>query len=123
MTDWLLFYLTTYDYVKFVSSDNEEVSSLSYKDFLNYLPNFYVKDFFELKKELNTFRVILLNTKTGEWEIKKKENLEVYNFSELHDFTEKRKKKEELKNRTVKDQIQQITKSIIKNKNFFGKRK
>jgi len=68
MNKWLIFFLTASDSIKYISSDMNSISMMSYKNFLKYLKTYKVFGLSDVIREINTYRTIKLN-EDGTWEI------------------------------------------------------
>lgn len=109
---WILFYQTPYDRVNFITDDNQDRSSLSYKKFCDSLLQYKILDRGKLQIELDTFHTVFLDVETGVWHQEKIEDEKQFSFDELVQANpnpdEKKKQDEEKSNREV-----------IKTKNYF----
>lgn len=66
--DWILFFQTPFDTVKYMTRDMSTYSSMRYFKFLEFvMKSFVVKQSSDLRTELDKFSTIFLNCKTGEW--------------------------------------------------------
>jgi hypothetical protein len=104
---WILFRLTSLNSVLFNNSESEDLKSLPYKKFLDYLYDVtkyhLVENNKDMIKELNSYEVIYLNLEDGKWEIIEDKGHDNIDFMSLANFNK------ELEQRKV-EQTQQIRK-------------
>ena len=108
MLQWVIFYQNERGSINYMTSENSERESMNYNSFLNFLnQKFVIKDFFDLKTEVDKFKVILL-FESGEWQIHEKEKTDT-SFYELY----------ELNHDENKTNATNYEKRIEKSKNFI----
>jgi len=117
MVTWILFVQTPYnnDMIKYITSELDEATYLSYYKFLEYVKQYPVLNFTLFKKELDSFQTIYLNCKTGEWEIKKPVINTDVSFDELSKLN-----KDKLFFRDKRGELNKESISIPKAKKFIN---
>ena len=111
---WILFYQTPYDRVKFITDENQDGASLSYRKFCDSLTNYLIKDRDKFQAELDTFHTVFLNIESGEWRTEIPDKIEG-SFEELVKLNpnpEERKKQEE----------ERSNREVTLTKNYFDKK-
>ena len=68
--EWLIFFQTVSNRIKYKTHDMETPGTLKYQEFLDFLLHHYpVQNYFVLREEIDKFKTILVDKKTGEWSI------------------------------------------------------
>jgi hypothetical protein len=67
----IFLHLTPQDRVRYIAEQLDRTHSVPFKEFVSMLKNSHIplQDREEFKKQLYSFEPIILNLKTGEWEI------------------------------------------------------
>ena len=79
---WIVCFQTPFNCIKYQSFDGS-IKYPSYYDFLSLMMKNHIKNPREFKKELDTFKTILIDLESGEWElVKLNKNINV-SFEEL----------------------------------------
>ena len=94
---WLICLQTTYNSVKYHTSDNV-VKYPTYNDFLQLMMDYRIKDPGNFKKYLDSFKIIFVDLNTMDWELIKVERREKdASFEELVSLNENIEKENEFK--------------------------
>jgi hypothetical protein len=129
---WILFRLDSLDNVLYNTNQDDSLHTLTYKAFLNYLwevvdENHLIRDYLDLKKELNSYEVIKLDLDSGEWEVVNlsHEMGSGTSFFELAEFNRELKEKKEQhkqdKNKTKLQKMKDFIGSFRSGGNFSWK--
>jgi hypothetical protein len=112
--EWILFFQTPKDRVRFITNEIDSPTSLPYNKFISFVfENFNILNTKKFMDEVDSFQTVFLNGKTGNWEIKSPDrDTSKYTFDELYQI---KKNKEEKNNKEInKGFIEHVWKNKIK---------
>lgn len=112
---WILFYQTPYDRVNFITDDNQDRSSLSYRKFCDSLLNYNISDRGKLQIEIDTFHTVFLNIETGLWHVENPDRVEDPSFDDLVKANPNPEEKK-------KQDAERSNREVIKTKNYFDQK-
>ena len=87
--NWILFYQTINDNVKYITSDQENPSFMSYKRFSGFLRDFPILKEKEMIDALDSFKTIIFYTNECRWEIVEIEKRLDVTYEELLELNKK----------------------------------
>ena len=111
---WIVLQQVENDTVKYVTSEKPDAVYVNYQEFMSFVTQYNIQDWYDFQKTLNKFEVIVLKTDTGRWEVRDTIKNNEYSLNELIELQETiQKKKDFEKNRDKK--ILNVGKDLVNN--------
>ena len=105
---WIVCTQTTFNCIKYHTSDGV-IKYPEYREFLNNISVYNIKNIAEFKKQIDAFKVIYIDLTTGWWEIVKTQKTNNFSFEEHYKLNE------------IKENTSIIDTMIKKGKNYIGR--
>lgn len=92
---WLLCKQDSYNNISYITDDMSMPENMDYKDFLSYIRPYIIEKWEEFDKELNSFKVIVIEYPEGSWTVREdKRTCKDFTKDELYALNQNTNKKE-----------------------------